>query len=301
MKKFTLYILLVLVGVALLDVVNRLIVETAYANLPQDSELKRTFRYTDECNADLLILGASRGVYDYNTVMMADSLNMTCQSISLEGMSVVSQYISVRKAVDGGKTKIIIYDLSGGQLSDDWVENQTSTYYPFYWKNEDVKAFVNDQQGPKMKFLLSSSFIQYNSTLYDIIYAGYIRKSVDKNGFIALPYTGKKYNPTQIDTTESKLQINPTGERYLQQIVDVCKENSIRLILCDSPRVHYKKQMFDDYLAEFASKNQIEFWNFSDYEPIQTDMRYFVDPVHINGPGADLFTRAIISRLKEFI
>jgi len=298
MKKFVIYLLFVILGVAVLDVVNRLIVETAYANLPSDSELRRSFRYTTDCNAELLILGASRGVYDYNTVMMADSLKMSCQSISMEGMSVISQYISVKKAVAEGKTKVIIYDLSAGQLSDDWVENQTSTYYPFYWKNDDVRAFVDEQQGAKMKFLLASSFIQYNSTLYDILYTGYIRKTEDKNGYIALPYRGKEFKVNAEDNSDGQLEINPTGERYLQQIVDVCKNNSIRLILCDSPRAYSKRQVFDDYLVNFAKSNDIEFWNYSNYEPIMSDMRYFVDPVHINGPGADLFTKAIIKRLK---
>ena len=59
MKKLAVYLLFVILGVAVLDVVNRLIVETAYANLPSDSELRRSFRYTTDCNAELLILGAS--------------------------------------------------------------------------------------------------------------------------------------------------------------------------------------------------------------------------------------------------
>ena len=299
MKKFALYLLFVALGVAALDGVNRLMVETALAKLPQDSELKRSFRYTSDCDAELLVLGASRGVYDYNTKMMADSLHMTCQSISMEGMSVISQFISVKKAVAQGKTKIIIYDLSAGQLSDDWVENQTSSYYPFYWKNNDVRAFVDQQQGSKMKYLMASSFVQYNSMLYDILYTGYVRKTMDKNGYIALPYSGKPFHYERIDNSEPTLELNPTGERYLQQIVDVCKQNMIRLILCDSPRVQSEKQLFDDYLVDFAKKNQLEFWNYSDYEPIKSDMRYFVDPVHINGPAADLFTKAIIARLKS--
>ena len=301
MKKFVLYILFVILGVMVLDGLNRLIVETAYAHLPADSHLRHTLRYAYDCDAELLIIGASRGVYDYNVPMIIDSLNMSCESISLEGMSVVSQYFSVKKAADHGKTKIIIYDLSSSQLSDDWVENQTSSYYPFYWKNDDVKSFVDAQQGNKMNLILSSSFVQYNSMLYDLLYFGYVLKSEDKNGYIALPYTGKPYverNPINTDLT---LEINPIGEFYLQQIVNVCKQHSIRLILCDSPRVHKQNQLFDNYLETFAAKNQIEFWNYSNYEPILSDMRYFVDPVHINGPAADIFTLSIINRLKESI
>jgi len=289
----------VVIGVAVLDIINRLAIEYAYSNLPEDSELKRTFRYTEDCDADLLILGASRGVYDYNTVMMSDSLHVKCQSISMEGMSVISQYISVKKAISGGKTKTIIYDLSSGQLSDDWVENQTSRYYPFYWKNNDVKTFVDEQQGTKMSYLMFSSFIQNNSMLFDIIYTGYIRKSDDKNGYIPLPYTGKKFNyKSKEDNADDTLYLNPTGERYLYKIINLCKSNGIRLILCDSPRLNYKKQIFDDYLEKVADKYQIEFWNYSDFPPIVSDNRFFKDHVHINSPGADLFTRDLINRLK---
>lgn len=298
MRKFVQYLLFVLVGVAVLDGLNRMCMSLAYAHLPADSELMRELKYISDSDAELLIIGASRGVYDYNAGMISDSLHVSCQIIAKEGMSVISQYISIKKAVEIGKVKTIIYDLSASQLSDDWVENQTGTYYPFYWKNQDIMTFVDEQQGRKMKYLLLSSFIQYNSTLYDVLYFGYIKKATDKNGFVPLQYTGIPFQEDeQVDTTY-KLRISPIGEDYLKKIINICKENSIRLILCDSPRVHNKNQVFDNYLAEIAIKNQIEFWNYSDYEPISSDMRYFVDPVHINGPAADIFSRAIIDRLR---
>ena len=299
MKKFLLYLLLLVLGVAILDGVNRLIVQAAYAHLPENSELRRNFKYTTPCDAELLVLGASRGVYDYNTVMMADSLHVTCKSIAMEGMSVISQYISVNKAVAGGKTKTIIYDIAQVQLSDDWVLNQMSRYYPFYWENEDVKAFVDEQQGKKMNFLLASSFVQYNSTLFDILYTGYVRKTDDDKGFIPLEYTVKEFvlDPEQRQPTP--MVVNPVGAEDLQKIVDVCKENNIRLILCDAPRAKYWNQQIDIYLQDFAGKNGIEFWNYSDYEPIVSDMRYFYDIVHINGPSADIFTKSLIERLRD--
>ena len=150
-----------------------------------------------------------------------------------------------------------------------------------------------------MKYLLLSSFVQYNSTLYDVVYFGYMKKTADKNGFVPLQYTGIPFKEDEPVDTMYTLKINPTGEVYLKKIINICKENSIRLILCDSPRVHSKNQAFDIYLAELAAKNQIEFWNYSDYKPISSDMRYFVDPVHINGPAADIFSREIIDRLKN--
>ncbi len=298
MKKFLLYLLFLILGVSVLDVVNRVFMNAAYAHLPDDSELKRNGRYVSSCDAELLVLGASRGVYDYNTVMMADSLNLTCQSIAMEGMSVISQYISVKNAVSGGNTRTIIYDLSQVQLSDDWVLNQMSRYYPYYWANEDVREFVDEQQGKKMKCLLLSSFVQYNSVLFDVLYTGYVRKTADNHGYIPLPYTGVKFVQDPEDHSSDSLVLNPVGEHYLQRIVDLCKANGIRLILCDSPRIMCKNQSFDDYLQNVADRNGIEFWNYSDYKPILSDMRYFVDPVHINNKGAEIFTRAIIGRLR---
>lgn len=297
MKKFALYLLIVLLGVAVLDGLNRLAIETAYAHLPENSELMRNNWYIKSCDAELVILGASRGVYDYNAVMLEDSLKMSCHSISIEGLSVISQYFTLKKAIAGGKTKMVIFDISIAQLSDDWVEDQTSVYYPFYWKNEDVRAFINEQQGLKMSYLLKSSFIQYNSTMYDLLYTGFVRKSKDRNGYIALTYTGVpfEYDPTD---DSQRMQINSTAELYLQKIVDLCKENNIRLVICDGPRLGYINQSIDDYLKRITTKNQVEFLNFSNYPPIISDLRLFVDPVHVNERGADIFTRALIDSLK---
>lgn len=299
MKKYLIYLLILLAGVAVLDVLNRMVVQTALVHLPDNSELRRSFRYTEPCGAELLVLGASRGVYDYNTIMMADSLDVTCESIAMEGMSVISQFISIKKAVAGGKTNTVLYDLSQVQLSDDWVLSQMSRYYPFYWENEDVRSFIDEQQGKKMRCLLSSSFVQYNSMLFDILYTGYMRKADDNNGYIALEYTGEECVLDSTDNDVGPLILNPTGELYLQKIVDVCKENNVRLILCDAPRMKCSNQQFDNYLKAFAEKNQIEFWNYSDFEPILSDLRYFYDPIHINGPAADIFTKDLIDRLRD--
>ena len=149
-----------------------------------------------------------------------------------------------------------------------------------------------------MRYLLSSSFVQYNSLLFDIIYSGYVRKTDDIKGFVALDYTGKEFILDPKEKKNTSLVLNPLGEQYLQKIVDVCKENNVHLILCDSPRVKYWNQQFDNYLQDFADKNEIEFWNYSDFKPIVSDMRYFYDQVHINGPAADIFTKSLIERLR---
>ena len=162
-----------------------------------------------------------------------------------------------------------------------------------------MRAFVDEQQGKKMKYLLSSSFVQYNSMLFDILYTGYIRKADDSNGYIELEYTGKECVLDSAEVSSGQLALNQVGELYLQRIVDVCKENNIRLILCDAPRMKCHNQQFDKYLKGFAEENCIEFWNYSDYEPILSDLRYFYDPIHINGPGADIFTLDLISRLRD--
>lgn len=299
MKIFVRYLILVLLGVTALDGLNRLFIETAYANLPEDSELRRSYRYISDCNAELVILGASRGVYDYNTVMLADSLHVTCQCLAIQGMSVVGQYVSVKKAIEGKKTKLIIYDLSNGQISDDWIENRTSCYYPFYWKNSEIKEFIEEQQGLKMRLLLCSSFIQYNSVLFDLFVSGYLTKSEDKNGYIALPYTGEAFEFSDKSEEVDTFVVNPIGERYLLRIINECKQNGIRLILCDSPRLNKSKYAFDRYIERISMKNQVEFWNYSDFEPILTDTRFFYDQAHINGLGADVFTKAIIDRLRD--
>ena len=57
-------------------------------------------------------------------------------------------------------------------------------------------------------------------------------------------------------------------------------------------------QSIDDYLKRITTKNQVEFLNFSNYPPIISDLRLFVDPVHVNERGADIFTRALIDSLK---
>ena len=301
MKRFFVYLLVVFLLVCVLDIVNRFLCDFMYDRIPVNSELYREYNYvTNKKQADILILGASRGVYSYNVDMISDSLHMHCISASNEGMSIFHQYLNLLRACQNGSVSFVILDLSPAQLSTDWVRNKISVLYPFYWKDKNVREIVRETKGWYSDIILCSSFIQYNSTFIDYIHKGYFMPALDNDGYIPIEYTGKSFVFHKTDNDKTKIEVDTLGIKYLDKIVEYCKNKDIALVICNSPRLN-NVECFDTFLTDYTNRRHVPFWNYSKYAPVVMDNRLFVDPLHINCKGTDIFTEEIVRKIKENI
>ena len=107
-----------------------------------------------------------------------------------------------------------------------------------------------------------------------------------------------------MDINEVKPNLEPrngwghsVNYKYLQRIIEICKNSGVRLIFLETPTYHpeyyYNQAYF--YRAYHKNFSDIEFVDYSQW-PI--DKKYRYDPHHLNSKGAILFTKELKERFN---
>lgn len=296
MKRFIKYILVVILGVVVVDLANRVLYTIAFTHVPHDSEVNVLYKYQlNTQKAEIVILGASKALYNYNPKVLKDSFNCPVYNYGMEGTSIVGQYLCLIKSYELGSVNTVILDLSNSQLQEEWVEERISRYNNYYMCNDSVKAVVDDIMGRK-SLMLYSSLYQFNSHLHDFIWL-YGEKRTDIDGYVALPYTGNEVHVPRIMDKEVFV-IYPKAKEYLDKIVSLCKKHGSRLVLCVSPSL-FNDSSFDNYINDYCTQHSLEFFNLRNCPKVNLDKKLYKDLSHLNGRGAVIFTKELVSKLKS--
>ncbi len=300
MKSLIKYITYVLGGLLIIDLIIRFVFSFTYSHVPKDAELMQRYKYElNEDSAEILIIGASRAMFCYQPSIISDTLQMSVYDAGLDGVGVIGQYLSVQNAINNGDLKIVVYDLGALQLTDKWNQDKISAYYPYYWEDKYVREVVDDCK-PSAKWLLKSALYQYNSCFHDIVRT-FFQKKVNDHGYEPLPYTGKEWEPQYWDEKEEAFVPDPWAEKYLDKIVELSKENQVKLVITMAPGLGSGFRSSSLYLSDYCKKNGIPFWDFTELKELNRDSRYFKDYNHLNSEGVKIFTPILAHKLKTFV
>lgn len=299
MKLFIKYIIIALIGVIVLDLVNRPFCEYLYDTLPNGSKTKEDIAYIyNKEQSDILILGASRASHHYNSDMISKELGVSCFNAGMDGMPIYHQYLCLLKSIENGPVKEVIIDLSPAQVTKGWMTEHFSKMTPFYWSNDSVRKVIDTESKYRenSKYLYLSSFVQYNSRIHLLTELFYSRKSNRIKGFDPLPYSGKKFiKQKQGDETEFKIDENALV--YMDKIVSLCKSKNIKLFFVVSPSLA-SMDNFCQYMLDYCTNKEIGFMNLSSDSKYVNNAYLWKDLVHLNVKGADMFTYDLIEKLK---
>lgn len=300
MKKFAIYILIVLLGVVLIDLVVRAIFTFTYSHVPENAELCQRYKYELHNEpVEVLIVGGSRAMFCYDSSIIEDTLQMSIYNAGLDGGGVISQYLSVKKQIDLGGLKLVVLDMDQLQLSFAWNQGKISNYFPYYWMDLDVKAVVDDCK-PQAPIYLLSALYQYNSCYHDIVRA-YFEKSNNDQGYEPLIYTGKFWKPNYWDEKKEAFVPDPLAKKYLDKIVTICNSAKVQLVITMAPGIGSGFLSSSLFLDSYCLEHEIPFWNFTELKELQNDSRFFRDFNHLNIEGVKIFTPVLAHNLKKLI
>jgi len=96
------------------------------------------------------------------------------------------------------------------------------------------------------------------------------------------------------------------GTSFLPEIIRLCKENNIQLVLVRMPILRFndpgmQPQRLDEYiqnLSAYLAENQIPFL---DFDRKNMPVEYFTDALHLNEQGKMFFTQELTKALKTLI
>ena len=252
-----------------------------------------------EANEDILIFGSSRAVHHYNAKMIEDSLKLTCYNCGEEGNGIILDYARLLMNLERHKPQIIICDIYS---SFDLELNDNHKYLGWlktHYNKKGIKDIFDDVDRTE-KYKMLSLLYRYNSKYLQniVVFLSNRANSIDTKGYV--PKKGKmnllpKREENKLDNFNivyDSLKIN-----YIKKFIDKCK--GIQLYFIASPNYHDNRNEIYNPIVTICEQKGIPFLDFTNDTLFVDNKEYFIDGIHLNSDGADVFTSKVINCLKK--
>ncbi len=294
MKKFLLYICLILLGVVIADKLFSLAVDAI-----THKHYVAPLAHTEGACEDIAIIGSSRASHHYDPQIIADSLGMTAYNYGIEGLNIYADHVLLSMLLDKAakKPQMVILDLSESDICDvpGWNTEHISMLFP-YAGEPAVDSVLADVLDPREYAMVRvSALYRHNSRLID-----YLKDHTPKgnNGMTALEGV---WSGLPREEMQQSYQVSPSKLAYLEKFVSLCQDNGIRLVLATSP--NYKrlppKQQWVEETRRIAKAHSVEYLYHEQDEDFLHHPEWFNEPYHLNATGAAIYTKRIIPSLPS--
>jgi len=339
MKSFVQYVLCVIVLIA----ITYFFVPAFYGvNYPKplgpefDPAIRKVYEQKiDQTQPDIVLIGDSTAATNVDPVLLSAELNQKVDDISEVGAASTLWYLIIKNNIVTAKHKpaylIILFRDSMLTTPDYRVQGSYFQQIDEFANNDDKLliqlAFVNkmnwleklaDQYlppyGSRLKFRATIDgamrktaprwLLQCEPACVDVA----LSKIFSADNFVSKIMSDAVNSANQYLYAPQNLDFEYQVDRsFLPEIIRLCKENNIRLILVRSKTFTFSAQSpapraLDDYVNQFASyaaRNDVPFIDLSDDPRLTRDL--FLDPVHTNLTGRALFTHLLSELLAQYI
>lgn len=100
--------------------------------------------------------------------------------------------------------------------------------------------------------------------------------------------------------------IQPAGVQALDELIQICRKNGVKLVLVYSPEYSEMQAMTKNraeifaQFQELADRNQVPLWDYSKWR-LEGDRNFFYNSQHLNARGAAIFSSDFAERLKNYL
>jgi hypothetical protein len=289
--------------IASIDQVVGLILRKLYFHQRTGENYAMTYVYKN-CTADILIFGSSRAQHHYDTRILSDRLKMSCYNAGIDGgHSILLPYAQIKVITKRYSPKIIILEFDPDNIvryAGDY--DRLSVLLPYYKEYPELRPLIL-LRGPYEREKLLSAIYPFNSNIINIIRYNtntHAARRKDFEGYIQLESSmniGMLKKEPGIET-QSVLDTNMINA--LKNIISLCKEKNITLLIINSPIYHTVSggKTFTTLAAklslEIIHHEKVNYHDFSFDSTFAGHMEWFKDFGHLNDNGAKIFTNLVI-------
>jgi hypothetical protein len=251
-----------------------------------------------------LFLGSSRAEMHYDIRCIDSLTSWDSYNVSMAGASPMMAFSVLKIYLNrSASPERVFYEVDLNRLSENYSEIYNFNNYFAYLSDPLVRAELASIDRRMNHF--------YWNPFYSLPYTGLKNISTSLHGWLNLPndVDALYYRGFMKDTINTHMQYKASSpalvylsnhnRNYLDSIVGLCKEKNIHLYLLSSPifsggqldmknKEHVKRQM-----EFFAKKNRIPYWDLSSL-PFCNRRDLFVDNLHLNAKGAELFSQYFV-------
>ena len=264
-------------------------------------ETYKHYYIAEKCEADVLILGSSRAARHYVPSIIEDSLGLSCYNAGEPGCGIIPAYAYYKMVAERHKPKLVIYEVTPEYdyfVADDYSKYLGSVKQ--YKSKEPVRELYSTFGSRYELWKSISNMYEYNSCIINYS-LNLIKTSKSNKGFE--PLYGQ-LNPDLISKDDIKKEMSLDSLKciYFEKLVKDITNNNVRLLIISSPDFYESDELKTnqyEYARYIADKYSVPFLDFSnDYRFIR-NYEFFHDDCHLNLNGAEMFTKCIVTDLKN--
>lgn len=259
----------------------------------------RTTYSIEKTTADILIFGSSRANHHYIPQIFTDILNHSCYNVGRDGQGILYYSAVQRSILKRYKPKIIILDLWPWELiKSSESYDRLSRLLPYYKSHKEIRSII-ELRSKFEKIKLLASIYPFNSDILTIAKYNIVREQ-DYNGYIpAFRVMEPVGSNDVVNNAHENLEIDDNKVKILESFIMNLKEAGIKLFVVISPiyRCDVEKADSMKVVKEIMAKYDVPFWDYSQNRKFIENPELFVDRIHLNNGGAELFSKIVAQRI----
>lgn len=300
MKRFVISIIQFLLVLALIDVAFGWCCDYLQAHV-RSGDARRVRYAITEGSADMLIMGSSRAHRHYNPAILADSLGLKVYNLGEDGSGVLLMYGYYRLIVERYVPKYILYELTplfDVQVFDGDANNRRylEELKPYY--RHACLQEVFDDVAPGERYKLRSSLYRCCPSFVEQLRSCCTEGEEYGDGYE--PLQGVMMDDVATSDTAASC-MDPVKVKYLRRFIRDCQAYGTQLLFFVSPKYGAASSAACLPAMEVCREEGYEVLDYYCDSLFLAERAYFYDPFHLNGEGADAYTRRIIAAIKRSI
>lgn len=295
MKKFLVHLILFVICIVAIDQIGGRAMLKLYFNVKKNYPAKLQHAAHDG-SEDVIVYGSSRAFRHYNPEYISKESGLSVYNAGTQGNGVLFAYGLYLVSREHHIPKIALVDVF---YEYDQTKRFANTRFidllkPFYGESADLRKYFK-RIDPWTVVTMNSMLYRTNSQLFSIL-KNQKQPEHFENGFDPLPPAPKAIN-AEITKIEDDGVYDSSKVQILEDMIELMKKDGVKVILVFSP-IWYNVDGFEfrDSLANVASRHQVEFWDYTSNDSLTVED--FHDNGHLNGDGANKFSRLIGRRLR---
>lgn len=299
MKKFLIQVFLYLLIIVLLDMATGFVM-SYMVDHAQGGDTNRHNYICSQSKDDILIFGSSRALRHYNSILIGDSLGMSCHNCGESGNGIIYNYGQYQMIKQRYTPKILIYEFYPPY---DYLKGDNQKYLRWlkpYYDRQGISEIFNSVDN-REKYKMTSNLYKYNSLIFNII-PDFIHpmKSSGIKGFVPLASKGRS---VQVNKNVMKLEYMGEEDKlklyYLKKLIMESKGS--KLIFVMSPTWYGVDERGLVSIKRICQEENIPFIDFSNDTLFVHNNTYFKDGNHLNEDGANMFSKQLVEKIKPIV